>query len=659
VTRAINGILGRHRKRTDRGGLVAQALSSTEVDHPLAALTTAEIAAAVALVQDDPTFTEDTRFAYIGLVEPTREDLRSWSPGRPFDRRVRLMLVTGPDAHVTEAVASLGTGELSVTEVAGVRPGLLFEESFAAIVAVQENAQWQAAMRKRGIEDLESVQIDPWPAGSFGVAHEEGRRICRCLFYVRHTPEDNGYAHPIEGVVAFVDMARGEVLEIVDTGVVPIPTECSNYFPEYVQARQDLKPIEITQPEGPSFAVDGNRVCWQKWSLRVSMDSVEGLVLHQVGYEEDGAIRPILFRASVSEMVVPYGDPGPMHGWKNAFDAGEWGLGRMTNSLTLGCDCLGVIHYFDAVFSSERGHPYVVKNAICMHEEDYGILWKHNDPRSGRSEVRRSRRLVVSSIATVGNYDYGFFWYFYLDGTIQFEVKLTGILSTMAVGPGEVPPFASMVAPQLAAPFHQHLFGVRLDPEIDGPANSVYEVDTRPTPPGPDNPWSNAFAPVATLLEQESGARRLVDPSASRYWKIVNTRSENRLGLPVSYKLVPGSTPTLLAGADSSVAKRAGFATHNLWVTPYSPDERRAAGDYPNQHAGGDGLPRWTEADRPIVDRDIVVWYTFGVTHVPRPEDWPVMPVEYAGFTLVPVGFFARNPALDVPPSPSGDCHTE
>jgi primary-amine oxidase len=638
---------------------VAQAVSSTEVDHPLAALTASEIAAAVALVKADPTFTEATRFAYTGLQEPTRDEVRAWAPGRPLDRRVRMMLVPGPEARVVEAVASLGTAELSVTDVPGVRPGLLFEESFAAILACHEDTQWQAAMRRRGIEDLETVQIDPWPAGSFGVAHEEGRRICRCLSYVRHTPEDNGYAHPIEGVVAFVDMARGEVLEVIDTGIVPIPPECGNYYPESNPGREDLKPIEITQPEGASYSVQGNDVRWQKWSLRVSMDSVEGLILHEVGYEEDGRTRPILFRASISEMVVPYGDPGPMHGWKNAFDAGEWGLGRMTNPLALGCDCLGVIHYFDAVFSSEQGHPYVVPNAICMHEEDYGILWKHNDPRGDRSEVRRSRRLVVSSIATVGNYDYGFFWYFYLDGTIQFEVKLTGILSTMGVAPGEQPPFAALVAPQLAAPFHQHLFNMRLDTEIDGRENSVYEVDTRSVAPGPDNPWSNAFAPVATLLETETAARRVVDPSASRCWKIVNPRSRNRLGIPVAYKLVPGSTPTLLADPDSSVAKRAGFATRNLWVTPYSPEEWRAAGDYPNQHAGGDGLPKWTAADRPIVERDIVVWHTFGVTHVPRPEDWPVMPVEYAGFMLVPVGFFDRNPALDVPPTPEAHCHPQ
>jgi primary-amine oxidase len=638
---------------------VAQVSSSTDVTHPLAPLSAAEIEAAVAVARAHECFTESARFAYIGLAPPTKDQVRAWRPGAPTDRRVRMMVVTGPDAHVMDMVASPSSGDLTVDEVPGMRPGLLFEESITAIVALKEDPAWQAAMRRRGIEDLDTVQIDPWPAGSFGVSHEEGRRICRCLSYVRERPDDNGYARPVEGVIAFVDMARGDVLEVIDTGVVPLPPEGGSYYPEDVaQLRQDLRPLEITQPEGPSFEVDGNLVRWQKWSLRVSMDPVEGLILHEVGYEDGGRVRPVLFRASVSEMVVPYGDPGPMHGWKNAFDAGEWGLGRMANSLTLGCDCLGVIHYFDTVCATEGGVPYVAKNVICMHEEDYGILWKHYDARSDRSEVRRSRRLVVSSIATVGNYDYGFFWYFYLDGTIQFEAKLTGILSTMAVAPGEQPAFASMVAPQLAAPFHQHLFNVRLDVDVDGPTNSVYEVDTHPVAPGPDNPWSNAFAPTATLLSTELDAGRDVNPSTSRHWKIVNPRSRNRLGSPVAYKLVPGPTPTLLADPGSSVARRAGFATRNLWVTPYVPEERRAAGDYPNQHAGGDGLPRWTAQDRSIVERDIVVWYTFGLTHVPRPEDWPVMPVEYTGFMLVPTGFFDRNPALDVPPPPGAPCHS-
>jgi primary-amine oxidase len=627
------------------------------VDHPLAALTAPEISAAVAAVRDTGRLTDEARFAYIGLVAPDKAAVRAHRRGDPVTRRVRLMIVPGPVCSLIETVVELPSGDVvEWRDVPGMRPGLMFEESMYAIAAVQSNPEWQSAMRRRGITDMDSVQIDPWPAGNFGLDHETDRRICRCLSYVRENAEDNGYARPVEGVIVFVDMCRGEVLEVVDTGVVPLPPQRGSYYPEdNGPLRDDLRPLEITQPEGPSFSVDGNLVRWQKWSFRLSMDPYEGLVLHTVGYGDGGRTRPVLHRASVSEMVVPYGDPGPMHGWKNAFDAGEWGLGRMTNSLKLGCDCLGEIHYFDATFTTERGDPYVLPNAICMHEEDYGILWKHVDVRSDRAEVRRSRRLVVSFIATVGNYEYGFYWYFYLDGTIQLEVKLTGILSTMAVPAGETPRFAPLIGEQLAAPVHQHLFNVRLDMEVDGPDNTVEEVETRTVPSGPDNPWGNAFEPVATVLERESQAQRDVAPERSRHWRIVNRSRRNALGRPVAYKLLPAATPTLLACEGSPIWRRATFATRNLWVTPFAPDERRAAGDYPNQHAGGDGLPRWTVADRPIEDTDVVVWHTFGVTHVPRPEDWPVMPVEYTGFSLIPVGFFDRNPALDVPPPPH--CH--
>jgi primary-amine oxidase len=348
-------------------------------------------------------------------------------------------------------------------------------------------------------------------------------------------------------------------------------------------------------------------------------------------------------------MVVPYGATDPAHRWKNAFDAGEWGLGRMANSLTLGCDCLGEIHYFDTVTADEHGRPTVVPNVICLHEEDVGILWKHVDLFSGRTEVRRSRRLVISSIATVGNYEYGFYWYLYQDGSLQHEVKLTGILSTQAVVDGAPTPHAARLAPGLAAPLHQHLFCARLDMDVDGPGNEVHEVDVIADPRGDDNPQGNAFRAHATRIEREGHARRFVDPAASRTWKVVNPTSRNRLGEPVAYKLVPTATPSLLADPTSSIGQRAAFATANLWVTPYDPAERRPAGEHPNQHVGGDGLPRWTAADRSLVDTDVVLWHTFGVTHVPRPEDFPVMPVECTGFHLVPVGFFERNPALDLP----------
>ena len=628
-------------------------------DHPLEALSIDEVAAATAAVRSAGRLSDAMRFVTVALHEPTRRELAAYDDGEPLPRRVTATLVDGPSCNVHEVVIRVPDGVIDDWTVRhDVRPALLYDESFNAVIGLHDHPDWVAGLARRGITDLDRVQIDPWPTGDFGIPVESGRRILRCIAYERDHAEANGYARPIEGLVARVDGATGEVLDVVDHGVVPTPPEAGSYYPEDNQPlRTDLRPLEITQPDGPSFAVDGNLVRWQRWSMRVTLDPLEGLVLHQIGYEDGGSVRPILRRAAVSEMVVPYGDPGPVHGWKNAFDAGEWGLGRMANSLTLGCDCLGEIFYFDAVLADEAGNPTTIENAICMHEEDYGILWKHQDMHSGRTEVRRSRRLVVSSIATVGNYEYGFYWYFYLDGSMQLEVKLTGILSTAAFPDRyPLPGHLRRLAPGLAAPLHQHLFCVRLDPTVDGPRNEVHEVDVDQLPAGPDNPWGNGMTTRSTRLEREQTARRRVDPARSRTWRIVNPASKNRLGEPVGYKLIPNATPTLLAHEDSSIGRRAGFATQNLWVTPYQPSQRRAAGDYPNQHPGGDGLPGWTAADRSLVDEEIVVWHTFGLTHVPRPEDFPVMPVEYTGFLLVPVGFFAANPALDVPPSPS-HCH--
>ena len=307
----------------------------------------------------------------------------------------------------------------------------------------------------------------------------------------------------------------------------------------------------------------------------------------------------------------------------------------MANSLSLGCDCLGEITYFDDVFSDERGRPHTRPNAICLHEEDYGILWKHADMTSGRTEVRRSRRLVVSSIATVGNYEYGFYWYFYLDGTMQFEVKLTGIMSTMGVAEGVGDAHASLVAPGLAAPYHQHMFNVRLDMEIDGNDNAVFEVDTLRTPLGDDNPWGNAFAPVATLLESESAAGRDVDPRAAGSGRSSTDRRSTR-GTATAYNS-SRRRPRL---ARRSVVDRgpAGDVRRAQLVGDAVRRGRAAGRGRLPESAQWRGRPSGLDGAGPlIVDTDVVLWHSFGVTHIPRPEDWPVMPVEYTGFSLIPV----------------------
>ena len=271
--------------------------------------------------------------------------------------------------------------------------------------------------------------VDQWPAGNFGLKYERGKRLARGLSWVRAFPRDNGYARPVEGLIAVVDLNKMEVVKIEDYGVVPLPPESSNYATDLVEnQRTGIKSLNIVQPDGPSFEVNGNEISWQKWRFRIGFTPREGLVLYTIGYEDQGKLRSVVYRASISEMVVPYGDPAPTHNRKNTFDEGELGLGMLTNSLELGCDCLGEIRYFDALITNSVGDVAVLKNAICIHEEDFGILWKHYDWRLNEAQVRRSRRLVISFIATAGNYEYGFYWYFYQDGSIEFQTKLTGVL---------------------------------------------------------------------------------------------------------------------------------------------------------------------------------------------------------------------------------------
>jgi len=632
--------------------------------HPLAPLSTAEAGAAarLALGASGP----ESRLVYCALAEPAKAAVRGWDDGQPVPREVLCVVYERPRAVTWMVTVALDEPArvTSAVPVPGVQPLITGDQFVADSEAIKQAPAFQAALARRGLTDMSAIAIDAWPAANFGLDIDKtGRPLTRAVAYALDGPHPNPYARPIENLVVIWDRDAREIVELQDGDAVPLPTDPGRYDAAGTAPHRELAELRILQPNGPGFTVDDGQLRWGPWQLRVSLHPVEGLVLHEVTYIEGERARPILFRASMSEMVVPYGSTAMNHWWKNAFDAGECGLGLCASSLELGCDCLGEIVYLDGVQVDPEGAATPLRNAICLHEEDYGIGWKHVDARNRVSETRRSRRMVVSSIATVGNYEYGFFWYFYLDGTIQAEVKLTGIIQTQAVRAGERVPYANPVTPELAGPHHQHVFSYRLDFTLDGAANAVYEVDAVPVPTGPDNPYGNAFTAQATLLETELQAQRMAAAEKSRYWKIVNHDVTNAVGEPVAYKLVPAhASAPLLAQPDAAITARAAFGTKHLWVTPFAADELRAAGDFPNQHPGGDGLPRWTAADRPVVDTDIVVWHTVGVTHFCRPEDFPVMPVEYTGFTLKPFGFFDRNPAIDLAPSASasaegGHCH--
>lgn len=630
------------------------------------------------------------RFVAVSLKEPPPgAEEKEEVAGRR--RLVEVLILDPASGLATELVVDGDDVLRSRALPLGTQPMFTPADCLLAEHICKSNDEVRAALKERyGIVDMDRIAADPW---SVHLASDDDRslvtdavtsrprRLVQTFLYARvggKAMEDNQYAHPID-IVPVIDLNSGVVVRIDGMDVVPppeLPKLSVNYHRDLVRTnsylqtawREDrLKELSVLQPDGPSFHVsDNNLVSWQGWTLRVGFNYREGLVLHEVRYRG----RPILNRASLVEMAVPYADPHPPYTRKCAFDVGDYGLGYCANSLELGCDCLGHIHYFDVCMPNSDGEPVTKKKAICMHEEDRGLLWKHVEYRDGHNESRRSRELVISSIATVVNYEYLFYWRLKLDGTIEFEIGLSGELSTNIPSCNEDPTNPShgiVVAPGVNAQIHQHMFCARLDMAVDGTRNTVSEVDVL----AEDSPLGNAFRSHETVLRTEKMAVRTCDSNKARCWKISNAEGKTNpiSGKPTAYKLLPftkgPSMPTLLTDNSSSVSKKGQFATAHLWVTPFDEGERYPAGEYTPQSMEPDGLPRWIKGDRNVEAENIVLWHAFGVTHVPRVEDFPVMPVEHTGFTLKPDGFFSGNPSIDIEPEVNkslnicnGGCHT-
>lgn len=351
---------------------------------------------------------------------------------------------------------------------------------------------------------------------------------------------------------------------------------------------------------------------------------------------------------ALSDMVIPYADPRHPYHKKAAFDLGDAGAGVMANNLKLGCDCLGSIHYLSAVLSTDKGEPWPMENVVCIHEQDAGIGWKHTNYRTGAASVVRSRELVVQSIITVANYEYIMAFIFNQAGEVKYEVRATGIVSTQ---PTDVEvPWGTIVHPGVLAAHHQHIFSLRIDPAIDGHNNRLVYEEAHPMPRSDFNPHGVGYTVSQTLVEKSTGLD--LNPDHNRTFKIQNPSVKNPInGHPVSYKIVAPAFQKLLADTDSFHHKRAEFADRNLYVTRYRDGELYAGGKYTNQSRGGDGVRAWADRHDTVTDTDLVLFVQFGLQHVVRAEDFPVMPCEIVSVAFKPVNFFERNPALDVPPS--------
>lgn len=571
--------------------------------------------------------------------------------------------------EVSEFVVNLTAGRIeSRKRLDNVMPTLTPEDLDVTERVAREDSRVIEACREIGITDMSKVYFDAW---AIGIDERWGfeRRLQQALPYYRSSPHDNQYAHPLDFTVV-TDTETEEILAVdvrrVNGERTAVPMESHNYLPEFISDsyRSVLKPVDITQPHGVSFRMNGNEIEWAGLKMHIGFNYREGIVLSDVRIDDpyENRERSLFNRISVVEMVVPYGCPKAPHHRKHAFDVGEYGSGLMTNSLKLGCDCKGAIHYLDAVLATSTGEPSIIENAVCIHEEDNGLLYKHTDFRDGNVISARDRKLVISQIITAANYEYAFYHTFSLDGTYKLEMKLTGILNSYCLHPSEQSaPYGSEVAPRVDAQNHQHIFSLRVDPEIDGPNNTVVQTDALAAddPVGSEaNPYGNAFYAKKTPLQTSAEGAASYCHETSRSWDITNPSRLNPASKkPVSYKIVNTQCPAVLPKPGSIVYKRAGFARKALWVVPYRDDERYPAGEYVCQSMGEPNQPNnetvvdWAARNQSIENRDIVCYIQFGLTHFPRTEDFPIMPAEPVSVMMRASNFFQKNPALWVPPS--------
>jgi primary-amine oxidase len=626
-----------------------------EPSHPLDPLTWEEHWTALKVLMDADRIDSDSRFTRLSLNPPEKSSVWAWSPGEPFPRAAEVVIKQGE--RTLEAVVDLDGETVSRwTERSGVQPTFLEEEIDSSLIEeVKADPRFVAALEARGVDHPEYLDCSFLPRGYFGEERFEGRRVailrCGDMSDVRNT-----WSRMIEGLVVLVDMNEEEILEIRDDEIIPVPDTVAEYD---LTALDDLRefpaPIEVSQPLGAGYETEGNVVKWDRWTFHVRSDHRVGLVISTVTWDDAGVKRPVLYEGHLSELFVPY--EAPYENWyvANYLDVGEYSEGGFSASMEPGVHCPHTASFVNAIVTQDNGAPVDRPRVACIFESYAGdVNWVH------ATEGRPKRQLIVRMAANLDNYDYLFDWIFQTDGSIRISVGATGIVAArMALEAnaaeasgkdystsryGAPDRYGHFVDDHIVALNHSHYFNFRLDLDVDGPENSFEVQDFKQVMMPEGHPRRSLWVVEPHIAAREEDAK--LSGGHAALWRFIHASELNRHGYPTGYRIVGGMTAHTLLSAEEMPRRRAGFIDHDLWVTPYDADERYAAGDYPTLSKPGEGLPEWTNANRPIAGTDIVAWYTIGMHHVPRAEDWPVMPTLRHEVVLMPFDFFDGNPSL-------------
>ena len=624
--------------------------------NPLDALTADEINRTVEILNAAKQVNADTRFPTITLLENPKAEVLRWSPGQPFERRARADYLNGN--RLFEAAVNLTTGKVdSVTEVKERQSSILFEEFLGASEVVKKDPRWRAAMAKRGITSFDNIICAPLTVGPVIDAKYRGLRLLKVPCFDKTGAVNNVYGRPIEGLLAIVDVRKGAVVDVVDEGVVPIPTAIpSEAYDAATSTRKPTKPVQIVSPQGPNYTIDGSVISWDKWNFHLRVDKRLGPVMSRITYRDGNQKRQVAYQLSTAEMFVPYMDPSQTWAYRAYMDIGEYGFGALSSPLKPGSDCPVNATFLDAVVSDDHGKPLTLKNVVCVFERDTGDpLWRHYEFFTDSHESRPNVELVVRMAPEVGNYDYLLDYAFNRNGEIDVRVGAYGIIATKGVATRNMhdptaaadTQYGTLVAPNLVGVNHDHFMSFRVDLDVDGQDNRLVEDKfVKRTLSG--NPLRRSLWQIERSVVGTEGAIETMHEPA--WFRVESSSRENSLGNPTSYQLMPGHSDLSLLDPEEPQQQRASFSGSALWVTRYKPDENFAAGTYPNQNRLVEGLPKFVADHESVANTDLVLWYTVGFHHQTRSEDYPVMPAMWHSFTLRPFNFFDRNPGLDVPP---------
>jgi len=646
-------------------GPVAAQLPVASPLHPLDHLTPAEHWQVYDILRASGRAADDMVVAYVGLHEPPKAEVLGWSEGQPFRREASVHVIQENAGY--EAVLDLRTGTvLSWSD----SPGQNYMYTKADEETVSElmlaHPEVRAALARRGVTDFHTIECYSVNEGYFDQPEERGNRVMRAVCG-EGSGRFTGYTRTFEGLVAVVDVTSKQVLRVMDDDVIPLAPDAGEFGADVIGPVREVKsPISVEQPLGPGYDVHGKQISWQNWRFHFRVDPRRGLVVSLVRWADNESERMIMYQGSVSELFVPYSSPQEPWSYQAYFDLGSYAnfFGGVAGTLEPGADCPDYATYFDSIYTAESGKPMLRQRAVCLFERVTGDpAWRHRvDESHVESRVRRD--LVLRMILTAGNYDYLFDYIFMQDGTIKIRVGASGMDQTRVTHAADATEARAnaaqsgapseglngrYIAPHLLGVNHSHFFSMRLDLDVDGTSNSVAvdRIVTERLPEG--NPRTSVWNFDTLIAQNEQDAQRHTTITEPEVWRFINPDTPGPYGDPVGYQIVGGHQAVTMLSPDDFIRRRAGFTEHTLWVTPFAADEMFAAGDYPTAHVPDQGLPTWTAANRSIANTDVVAWYTIGFHHIPRPEDWPMMPVEWFAFELRPVGFFESNPAMNIP----------